>query len=199
MLTLKKVAITGGVACGKTAACHFFEKYGAYIVSADDIVHNLLNSHKNIQRQVIDIVGEDVIVEGGLCRERIAEKVFDDKSLLVQLEEILHPAVYSEIDALYSRVYNEKKYKAFVVEVPLLFETGRERSFDITITVIADVETCRERERKGSCHRKDDFDARMLRQLPMVEKALKADIVIVNDGAIEDLEKKVKDIIHGII
>ena len=88
-ITLRKIAVTGGIASGKSTVCHLFEKLGAYTVSADAIVHQLLDPTQSLGKKVIVLLGPDVVIEGQLSRERIAQKVFCNPCLLKKLEKLI--------------------------------------------------------------------------------------------------------------
>ena len=98
MLKSKKIAITGNLASGKSTVCQFFKEQGAYVVSSDEIVHQLLSPETNIGKKVIALLGKDIVVEDRLNREAIAKIVFRDRQLLLRLEELLHPEVQKEIE-----------------------------------------------------------------------------------------------------
>jgi dephospho-CoA kinase len=185
MLTLKKIAITGGVAAGKSTVCQFLRHLGAYTIDADEIVHQLLSS-PTLSKQIVDFLGTDVIINGTLSREKIAKKVFDDPKKLESLEKLIHPYVLKEIEKNYKKVRAEKKYPLFVVEMALLFEIGVQKDFDYTVAVIADETLCKKRFTKKA------FEKRTKRQLSQDEKAQKADFVITNDGSLKKLKEKVK-------
>src|SRR5262245_55950333 len=103
MLILKKVAVTGGLSCGKSSVCRIFKELGAYVVSADDIVHQLLTPQTKPGQQVIELMGSDIVVDQHIDRSKIAKKVFGNLKLLKSLEQILHPAVRHEIDKKYQQ------------------------------------------------------------------------------------------------
>lgn len=187
MLELKKIAVTGGLGCGKTAVCRIFEKLGAYVVSADEIVHQLLSPDTTIGSQVITLIGPDIVTEGTINRETIAKKVFTQPHLLRDLEKILHPAVKDEIEKQYQHANQKATYALFVAEVPLLFESGMDTFFDATVAVL------------GHCRRStEDSHQRMERQLSPEEKAKRATYIIDNSGALQDTEQQVKHIFNQL-
>ena len=73
MLALKKIAVTGGLASGKSTVCALLKKRGAYVVSADEIVHRLLSPHTPLGRQVIKVLGSDIVSGNELDRKKIAQ------------------------------------------------------------------------------------------------------------------------------
>ena len=196
MLTLKKVAVTGGLSCGKSSVCRFFKKFGAHVVSADEIVHRLLTPGTIPGQNVIRLIGDDIIVNNQISRAKIAEKVFNNQALLNSLEKILHPAVQDEVRKLYEAVKNDKSTNLFVAEIPLLFESGDTDFYDATVTVVADKNHALKRFVDKTGYSQSEFEKRAARQLPINEKALKADYVIVNDGSLSDLELETKKLMN---
>ena len=97
MLKLKKIAITGGLSAGKTTVCQLFKECGAYVMSADEIVHRLLSPHTRIGQQVIALLGSDILSGAEIDRKKVSEKVFPYPDKLRALERIIHPAVFDEI------------------------------------------------------------------------------------------------------
>jgi len=205
MLALVKVAVTGGIASGKTTVCKILKELGAHVESADEIVHQLLSSVKikagiisgpqdNLGNKIITLLGPDVIVNDQLDRSQIAKKVFENPKLLKSLEQILHPNVRKEIDNRYQQVISSKKTPLFVVEIPLLFESEMENDFDYTVAVVADEDVCKQRFVQHSKYDAHEFEKRYSRQLPMKEKTKRANFVIHNDGSLDDLYKDVKHV-----
>jgi len=191
MLILKKVAITGGLASGKSTVCHLFKELGAYVVSADTIVHDLLSSDPHIIKQVVQLLGPSICNKEGIDRKKIAELVFSDPIKLRALEAILHPTVKQEITRHYEQVKDNSSYPFFVVEIPLLYETGMEGWFDIVITVSTDLSIACSRYLQQAGRKQKDFETRMKYQKTNSEKQAKADFVIFNNGDLTNLKKDV--------
>lgn len=190
MLKLRKIAITGGIASGKSSVCRVFQELGAFVVNADAIVHELLSSHTNLRQQVIRLLGPDILVNGEISRRVIADKVFKNLDVLHALENILHPAVLQKIEELYKDACQSGNYSAFVVEFPLLFETGQESFYDLVIAVTSDASISQKRFQKSGLSL-EEYNLRMKRQIPPEEKAHRASFVIINNGSLEDLRKQI--------
>jgi dephospho-CoA kinase len=139
-----------------------------------------------VRDMLVERFGDEVAPDGEIDRGAVADVVFGDDEHRAWLEELLWPRVGERIVAWRQEQEQEDPQpRAAVVEVPLLFESGMEAAFDKTIAVVAD-ESTRE-ERAGSRgHR--GVESRTSRQLPQDEKARRADIVVRNDGTLEDLE-----------
>lgn len=195
MLTLRKLAITGGLSCGKSTVCRIFKELGAYTVSADDVVHQLLSSNADIIKKVVQSLGKDILVDQKIDRSLVANIVFKNDQLLKSLEEIVHPATYKEIDNAY-RIQLEKTNRPslFVAEIPLLFESHGEATYDFTVAVVASPLVCINRFCKKTGLSTSEYEKRTARQLSMREKAEQADYVIINNGTLEELNEMVKQI-----
>lgn len=189
---LKKVAITGGLSCGKSTVCRLFEELGAYVVNADKIVHRLLSPNTFLGSQIIALLGKEIIVDGEIDRGKIAQKVFNDQTLLQSLETLIHPAVMSEIEKQYQQISKQGKSPLFIAEIPLLFEVNGEKSFDKTIAVWAPAELCKKRFSSATGYPAEEYDRRMSFQLPAEEKKRRADYVIDNTGDEKHLKNETK-------
>lgn len=195
MLKLRKIAITGGIGSGKTSVCQFFQELGAFVADADEVVHELLTPDTDLGQQVIRLLGPEVLQNGKISRKIVADKVFKDPKQLKALERLLHPAVSQKIEELYARASRAGKYSAFVVEIPLLFEVGKEGFYDVVVAVLADEALAKERfERAG--FQKEEYDRRMSRQIPPRQKALRAHHTLYNNGSLDHLRAQVVALNH---
>lgn len=190
MLKLKKIAITGGIASGKSTVCQFLKELGAYVVHTDDIVHELLENDTDLGKQTIKLLGSEILENGKISRRLIAEKVFRSGGLLEEFEKLIHPSVLKSIEELYSKACKANKYTSFIVEFPLLFEIKAESFYDIVVAVVADEKIARHRFETAGFEQ-TEYDRRMKRQLSPSQKAAQAHFTIINDGSFEDLRKQV--------
>lgn len=197
MLALFRVAVTGGLSCGKSSVCRFFQELGAQVVSADTIVHRFLSLEHPLGRRLAELLGTEVVRGGIIDRAAMAAKVFDNRPLLQQVEEILHPAVYDAIEsASRDAEQGPNPPLLFVAEVPLLFESDGARHFDVTVVVTCEEALCRRRFEASTSYGGGEYDRRMARQLSPRDKAAKADYVIANDGDISRLRNGVEALFH---
>jgi dephospho-CoA kinase len=177
------IGLTGGIAAGKSEALAAFSRLGAATLSSDAVVHELLESEP-LQGRLVERWGEEVAPAGAVDRAMIGSIVFADPEQLTWLESQVHPLVAERTGAWLASL--PAGTEVAVVEVPLLFEGGREGVFDTTVAIVAAEEVRRGRaEARGHAL----VDEREARQLPQEEKADRAAHVVVNDGTVEDLER----------
>ncbi|HVQ58759.1 MAG TPA: dephospho-CoA kinase [Solirubrobacterales bacterium] len=178
-----KIGLTGGIAAGKSEALAAFGRLGAATLSSDAVVHELLESEPLLGR-LVERWGPEVAPDGAIDRAKVGEVVFADPEQLTWLESQIHPLVAERTAAWFTSLPAETAVA--VVEVPLLFEVGRNEVFDTTVAVVTADEVRRERaEARGHAL----VDEREARQLSQDEKAERAEHVVANDGSVEDLER----------
>ena len=129
---MRKIAITGGIASGKSKLTNFLKSKGEVVIDLDEISHTLTDSDKDIIKAITEIFGDDIKSQsGGIDRKLLASKVFSNSENKKKLEEILHPRIrqnmMNEIDFV-------KKDNVFV-EVQLLAEKDMGSLFDHIIIV----------------------------------------------------------------
>ena len=181
------IAVTGPFASGKSTFVGLLGELGAETVSADEVVHDLLARDEAAISRVVERFGDDVLGESGVDRRALGRKVFGDPEALRDLEEILHPLVRRET----RRRVAASGANLFVAEVPLLFESGTEGDYDLTVAVTVP----EERRRAWAAERGvDEAALRAIeeRQLPQEEKARRADVVVQNDGGVDKLGEQAK-------
>jgi len=182
------IGLTGGIGSGKSEALEACRRHGAAVLSSDQIVHELLGTSE-VRDLLVARWGEAVLREEEIDRAAVAQIVFNKPDELRWLEQTLFPLVGAEIAGWRADLGSVYAPPAeAVVEVPLLFEAGIEKTFDTTIAVVADEEV--RADRAGS-REQEAVDERAARQLPQHEKAVRADHVIHNNGSLEDLDRAV--------
>jgi dephospho-CoA kinase len=179
------IGLTGGIAAGKSEALAAFARLGAATLSSDAVVHRLLDSDDALRAALAERWGPEVMPAGGVDRAAIGRIVFADPEQLAWLESRVHPLVGARTESWLRALPAETEFA--VVEVPLLFEGGRESIFDTTVAVVAAEQVRRER---AAARGHALVDEREARQLSQGEKAGRAEHVIVNDGSVADLERE---------
>ena len=178
----RTVAVTGGIAAGKSEALKAFARLGAAVCSSDAIVHRLIAEDEEVRTALEERFGTT-------DRGAISAIVFRDRGQLAWLEALLHPRVRQEYLAWLEALDGSVEVAA--IEIPLLFETGGDRLFDAVVVVTAPDE---ERRRRGGAR----VDERSDRLLPDDEKVRRADYAYVNDGSLEELEAFVRGVLEEL-
>ena len=177
------LAITGGIGAGKSTALESFRRHGAATVSSDEIVHHLLKSDPDVKHALVERFGEEILGEDGAPdRQRIAVRVFRDRTALDWLEKLLHPLVSREYLLWREQLaVLDDPPAVCVTEVPLLYESAGETRFD-RVVVITAPRQLREQRRQVPLDNRDD------RLIDDAEKVARADYHYVNTGSFEDLD-----------
>ncbi len=170
------VALTGGIAAGKSEALQAFARHGAAVISSDDVVHRLYREDEGLRAALREHWGERVVDDGDVDRAEIGRIVFADHAELAWLEAELHPRVRAALDAWLA----EQTADVAVAEIPLLYETGGDERYDRVVVVTAPVEV-REARRGAVADREE-------RLVPEAEKVRRADFCYLNDGSLEQLD-----------
>lgn len=180
------VALTGGIACGKSTVAGFWRRWGAEMLDADEIAHRLIAPGGVCVDAVQQAFGPRIWApDGGISRARLAEIVFADAAARRRLNDLLHPPVIRRLRIWADGIRREGLVGAAVI--PLLFEAGLEKDWDAVVCVASDENTIMERlERRGLTA--DQARARLASQWPIREKMARADRVIENNGSLAELE-----------
>lgn len=162
------------------------------MLSTDRVVHELYED-PGVREQAIERFGADVAPGGRIDRSQVARRAFASSEDRGWLEGLLWPRVGARMAQWRADVENASPPPpAAVVEVPLLFESGLEGSFDATIAVVADEHL---RAERAGARGHEAVEARAARQLTQAEKRARATYVVENDGTIDDLQSKLSDVL----
>lgn len=187
------VALTGGIATGKTHCLNRFAELGARTISADHLARDVVAPGTPGLEAVARRFGPDVLdADGALNRARLAAIIFADQDARRDLEAIVHPAVYAAIREWAER---ERMPGAILIaDIPLLYETGREQDFDAVI--VAACQPAQQLQRVMARDGLSDSEARqrIASQLPLEEKARRAGYVIDTSGSVEDTDRAIRQV-----
>ena len=187
------VAITGGIAAGKTEALAAFERRGAAVSSADALVHRVYREDETLKMELRDRWGDDVFdADGEVDRAAVAAIVFADRAELDWLESVVHPRVRrAQHEWLAEQRARPEPPALVVVEIPLLYETGGEAHYDKVVALTASA-AVRE-QRRGA------FTGREERLIPDEEKLRRADFAYVNEGTLAELDAFVAGVVEELV
>lgn len=186
------IGLTGGIASGKTTVSDFLKAKGFLVLDADKIAKDI-SEQEEIKKEIVLNFGKEILDSSlNIDRKKLKKIVFEDKKKLEKLNKIIHPRVYN----FFEKIRKEKKIegleKIIVFDVPLLFESGIDKLCDKILLIC----TGRELKIKRIIKRDNIEDSLAQKiidsQLSDEEKIKKADIVIENNGSIDELYKKIE-------
>lgn len=171
------VGITGGIGSGKTIISKLFETLGCKIYHSDDVAKTIYYK-SDVKKKVIKLLGSNAYLSSTeINKAYISEKVFNDKALLEQLNQIIHPEVKSDFDLFCKR----NNQHIILKEAAILFETGLHKDLDATILVCAPTDVKIDRVLKRSNLSAEEIRKRMSNQWNDDEKKKLATYIIHND------------------
>jgi dephospho-CoA kinase len=191
------VGLTGSIGMGKTATGKLFSKLGVPVCDADSIVHALYDKG-GAAVEPIRAVFPDVVAEGRVDRVKLEESLTVEPEGFERLESIVHPLVRQAQQDFLDRS-RKKEVTLAVLDIPLLFETGRDRDVDRTVVVSAPPEIQKERVMKRPGMTAEIFNALLARQLPDEEKRARADFVVDTSKTREHAFAQVRDIVAALM
>ena len=188
------VALTGGIATGKSSVAHYFKAFGFEIIDADSIAHEILDTQ---YLAIQDYFGAEVIEGKRVNRKALGAIVFANEEKRKWLETRLHPLIYRAIEE--ASYLLDRKKKVYLVDIPLFFETKR-YTIEKVLLVYTDKETQLARLMQRDSLNKEDALRRIASQMDIEQKRPYASYIIDNTGSKDALYtacKRVKDEIVG--
>ncbi|HBA84965.1 MAG TPA: dephospho-CoA kinase [Verrucomicrobia bacterium] len=186
------LALTGGLACGKSEAGRILERKGAVIWDADQAAHKIMAPGTEVYKAIVGRFGREVVkADGSLNREELGRRVFGQPTELKALNAIVHPAVLTQMHEWKDKA--KRLQLRAVAIVPLLFEAGVEKGWDAVISIGASRDVVMKRlETRGLLP--EAAEQRLAAQMPVEVKMQRADYAVWNDGTLAELEDKLMTI-----
>lgn len=183
------LGLTGSIGMGKSTTAKLFAEEGVPVHDADATVHRLYSGEA---APLVDAAFPGVILDGAVDRKELGRRVIGNPEALARLESIVHPLV-REAERRFLDEARASGARIAVLDIPLLFETGRDARVDAVVVVSAGAEEQRRRvlERPGMTE--ETFKKILARQTPDSEKRARADLVIDTSRGIEDAREQVRD------
>jgi dephospho-CoA kinase len=190
-----RVALTGGIASGKSMVAAELAARGAIIIDADVLAREVVEPGTPALAAIIDRFGEQVVSDGRLDRPRLAQIVFADPLARRDLERIVHPAVRARA----AELERAAGLAAIVVHViPLLVETGQQGDFDLVVTVDVDHETQIQRLVARNGFTRAEAESRIAAQASREDRKIAADVVVDNTGSVTQLREQIDVLWAGL-
>ncbi|WP_416827679.1 dephospho-CoA kinase [Ectobacillus polymachus] len=180
------IGLTGGIASGKSTVSSMFRKLNIPVIDADAIAREVVEQGKPAYDQIVKTFGQAILYEdGSINRKKLGDIIFQDEQKRAILNGIVHPAVRAEMNAR-KEEYIRNGEAAVVLDIPLLFESKLTYIVQKTLLVYVDQKTQIKRLMERNGFTKDEADARIASQMPLVDKIKLADAMLNNNGTLEE-------------
>lgn len=179
------IALTGGIATGKSTVASLFKSLGFSIIDADKIAHNLLNIHSS---DIVNLFGEECVENGIVLRKKLGHIIFNNEDEKLKLEQFIHPLIEESI--IDEATILESQEQLYLIDIPLFFEK-QHYNIEKSIVVYTSKETQLNRLMKRDNSTKKEALSRINNQMDIEEKKLLSTYVIDNSNNLKALELEV--------
>lgn len=193
-----RVALTGGIATGKSHVLDRIRRHGIPCLDADELAHGVTAAGTEATAAIVERFGDVLATDGSVDRHKLGPIVFAAAAARRDLEAIVHPAVYRAIAAGLRGFERIGDSPLAVVDIPLLYETGHAAEFAKVMATVCpkDVQVARLEARGLS---REAAAQRLAAQLPAEEKAARADYAIWTDGSFDDTDARVTQVLSELL
>ena len=189
-----RVGLTGSIGMGKSTTAQMFRDEGVAVLDSDQIVHDL---YRGAAVAPIAAAFPDVVVDGVVNRSALGAHVLSDPAAMKKLEAIVHPLVWAARDAFIQQRQAQGDW-IVVYDVPLLFETGADKSVDAIVVVTAPPELQKQRVLMRPGMTQEKFEAIAGKQTPDTEKRARADFIVETGEGLDAARAQVRHILKTL-
>ena len=191
------IGITGGIASGKSTVTEFLRQLGYQVIDADQVVHELQEPGGRLYQALLSTFGPAILQEDGrLDRPKLGAMIFGNTELLAQSSQIQNQIIREELAG--RRDLLAETEDIFFMDLPLLFELQYEDWFDQIWLVDVTVETQLSRLMTRNALSQDEAEKRIAAQLSLQEKRKRADVLIGNNGSLEETRQQIRDALQKL-
>ena len=195
-MSLLRVALTGGIATGKSYVLARFRSHGVPTVDADAIANAVVRAGQHASTEIRERFGDMVFgSDEELDRQRLAKHVFDNADERKALEAIVHPHIRAAINEWFAEVDVDGSARFAVADIPLLFETGRQSQFDRIVVTACPNELQLDRLMTRDTISSADAQKRIAVQLSTANKLAGADFAVQTGGSYAETDTQVDEIV----
>lgn len=182
-----KVAVTGGAASGKSSVCNRLQELGIPIISSDDLAREAVAPGSTAHKKILDYFGEKILLgDGKLNRQMLRRIIVNDDTARLKLEGFIHPEITKLLQEKMAQA-EQNGDRVIAVEVPLLFELGMEKQFDLVVVVSADPNVRVKRLMERDNVSREDAEDLLNVQMPDQEKMKRGGFILPNNGSAKQL------------
>jgi len=197
-MKILKIAVTGSAGSGKSLVCKRLKEIGLVTLDCDRIARQVVEPGEQGLKDIVQLLGRGVLSNtGGLDRPKLRNLILNDPDMRKKVEDLLHPKILEQMMIQISTAYY-KDIKAVAVEVPLLFESGMDQFFDVTIAVVAKDQDLVKRITERDQVKESEAKKMLCLQMSQEEKTARADHIIFNSGTSAELFESVDNLFDNI-
>ena len=190
----KVIGLTGGIGSGKSTVSQYLAELGAVILDADKVGHEAFKSGTETWQQVVNAFGKQILTpDGEIDRKKLGGIVFDNPESLSRLNQIMHPRMYDMMKARIEE-YRQRGAGVIVLEAAILIEANWTPLVNEVWVTVAGEDAVLKRVNKQRGLEAEQIIARIRSQLSAEERVKHADVVINNDGDLDEMRAKVKEL-----
>lgn len=189
----KVLGLTGGIASGKSTVSNYFKSLNIPVIDADQIAREVMKAGQPVVSEIVETFGPDVLHESGeIDRKRLGTIIFETAKQRKELDRLVQPKIRAAITKEINRFIQQNE-PLIVVDIPLLYEEAYEEMVDEVMVINVDSMIQKERliKREPNLTKAEAYN-RIMAQMPLPEKAARADIVIDNNQTVQNTLNQVK-------
>lgn len=192
-----QIAITGGIACGKSEVGKLLTSFGLRVLDTDIVGHDVIRQGQPAHEELLRVFGEEIRNSlGEIDRSRLGSLVFENREKRLQLNKIVHPRIREAWSAWMDERRQSKEPAAAMI--PLLFESGADDwPWDAIVCVSSTPELVHARLRARG-HSEEEALRRVAAQLPLAEKETRSDFIISNHTTLKMLALRTREVLNQI-
>ena len=188
------IGLTGGIGSGKSTVSQFLADFGAIIIDADKLGHEAYRPNTDTWRELVKTFGNRILAaDNTIDRKKLGAIVFGNPEELARLNAIIHPQITKMIKKRIND-YHRKGIDVIVLDAPVLFEASGKSLVEEVWVVVADEKNVIKRAVARTGLPEEQVRSRISSQMSVEERIKRAQVVIHNDGTVEDLRQKVKEL-----
>ncbi|MDO4685324.1 MAG: dephospho-CoA kinase [Corynebacterium sp.] len=195
---MQRIGLTGGIGSGKSTVAKLLAEQGFCIVDADQIARDIVAPGQPALEELVKTFGERILLDdGSLNRSELARLAFSSQETTTVLNTITHPRIAEETARRFAQAEADG-YEEIVYDMPLLVDNGLHKDMDFVVVIDVDPEIRFERLVQQRGLDADDVRRRLAAQISDAERNAAADMVIDNNGELEDLIPQVEELVRKI-
>lgn len=199
-MSILTVALTGGIASGKSVVADILEQLGCFVHRADKVAHELMEPGKPAWEKIVDHFGHGILnKDNSINRARLGAIVFADKKERLFLNNILHPLVMKRKQEVIRRLQEEGRYKIYVSEAALTIEAGYSHYYDKIVVIFCQPEEQIKRLMARDGISREEAIKKFKAQMPPEEKLKYADYVIDTSGSIQETIERTEQVFRSLL